>query len=61
VSHSPNDVEYRIYASTDFVLVTADPTLFKRPELAEVAHEIDVPRKVSTWTDDFNNLLQAVR
>jgi len=26
-----------------------------------VARTIDVPPKVSVWTDDFNNLLQALR
>jgi SAM-dependent methyltransferase len=61
VSHSPDDVEYNIYSITDFVLVTADPKLFDRPELAEVAAPIEVPAKVSVWTDDFNNLLQALR
>jgi SAM-dependent methyltransferase len=61
VSHSPDDVEYRLYASTDFVLVTADARLFAQPQLAEVAQEIVVPSKVSIWTDDFNNLLQALR
>jgi hypothetical protein len=61
VSHIPDDVEYNIYSITDFVLVTADPALFDRPALAEVAAPIEVPRKVTVWTDDFNNLLQALR
>jgi hypothetical protein len=26
-----------------------------------VAAPIEVPAKVSVWTDDFNNLLQALR
>jgi SAM-dependent methyltransferase len=61
VSHSPTDEEYALYSSTDFVLVTADPTLFEHPKLSGVAEEIGIPRKVSVWTDDFNNLLEAVR
>jgi len=61
VSHVPDDTEYGIYSVTDFVLVSADPGLFDRPELVEVAQPIEVPRKVSVWTDDFNNLLQALR
>ncbi len=61
VSHSPDDVEYSLYSVTDFVLVTADPQLFDRPELAGLAAPIEVPAKVSVWTDDFNNLLQALR
>ena len=61
VSHQPTDEEYSLYSSTDFVLVTADPTLFERPPLAGVAEEIALPRKVSLWTDDFNNLLEALR
>ncbi len=61
VSHSPDDVEYNLYSITDFVLVTADPKLFDRPELAGLAAPIEVPAKVSVWTDDFNNLLQALR
>jgi hypothetical protein len=61
VSHLPDDVEDTIYSSTDYVLVTADPRLFAAPQLQEVARTIAVPRKVSVWTDDFNNLLQALR
>jgi SAM-dependent methyltransferase len=61
VSHTPSDAEYGLYSTTDFVLVTTDAKLFERPQLAEVAEEIAVPRKVSVWTDDFNNLLQALR
>jgi hypothetical protein len=61
VSHVPTDEEHSLYSSTDFVLVTADPQLFDRPPLAGVAEVIEVPRKVSVWTDDFNNLLEALR
>jgi hypothetical protein len=61
VSHLPAEAEYDLYSSTDYVLVTADRTLFERPQLKEVAQAIAVPRKVSVWTDDFNNLLQALR
>lgn len=61
VSHQPTDEEFSIYSTTDFVLVTADPALFDRPPLAGVAEEIALPRKVSIWTDDFNNLLEALR
>jgi hypothetical protein len=61
VSHSPTDEEYVLYSSTDYVLVTSDPGLFEHPKLAGVAEEIKIPRKVSVWTDDFNNLLEAVR
>jgi SAM-dependent methyltransferase len=61
VSHVPTDEEYSLYSSTDFVLVTADPRLFERPALVDVAEEIKISRKVSVWTDDFNNLLEALR
>jgi spermidine synthase len=61
VSHSPDDFEYALYSVTDFALVTADPKLFERPQLAGIAEPIEVPSKVSVWTDDFNNLLQALR
>ena len=61
VSNQPTDEEYSLYSSTDFVLVAADPELFDRPPLAGVAEVIEIPRKVSVWTDDFNNLLEALR
>jgi SAM-dependent methyltransferase len=61
VSHQPDDGEYQLYSSTDFVLVTSDPKVFEQPQLKEVAQAIGVPSKVSVWTDDFNNLLQALR
>ncbi len=61
VRHVPEESEYQLYDSTDFVLVTSDPGLFERPQLKEFAQVIEVPSKVSVWTDDFNNLLQALR
>jgi SAM-dependent methyltransferase len=61
VSHEPVESEWQVYDSTEFVLVTADPKLFDAPQLKEVAHAIVAPPKVSVWTDDFNNLLQALR
>jgi SAM-dependent methyltransferase len=61
VSHQPTDEEYSLYSSTDFVLVTADPGLFARAPLAGAGEEIQIPRRVSVWTDDFNNLLEALR
>jgi hypothetical protein len=61
VRHVPEEIEYQLYDSTDFVLVTSDPKLFERPQLKELAQVIEVPSKVSVWTDDFNNLLQALR
>ncbi len=61
VSHQPTEEEYSLYSSTDFVLVTADPKLFDRLPLAGVAEVIGIPRNVSVWTDDFNNLLEALR
>jgi SAM-dependent methyltransferase len=61
VSHMPDEVEYNLYSVTDFVVVTADPKVFDRPELAGIAMPIEVPSKVSVWTDDFNTLLQALR
>jgi SAM-dependent methyltransferase len=61
VSHEPAEGEYQLYDSTEFVLVTADPKLFDAPQLKAVAQAIAVPPKVSVWTDDFNNLLQALR
>jgi hypothetical protein len=61
VSHVPDEAEYQIYDSTDYVLVTSDPRLFEHPQLQQTAQTIVVPRKVSVWTDDFNNLLQALR
>jgi SAM-dependent methyltransferase len=61
VRHVPEEKEYQLYDSTDFVLVTSDPKLFERPQLKELAQVIEVPSKVSVWTDDFNNLLQALR
>jgi SAM-dependent methyltransferase len=48
-------------ASTDWVLVTRDPELFKHAELAEVSEEIEVPAGLSAWTDDFNNLFQVLK
>ena len=47
--------------SNGLVLVTADAKLFDRAPLAGVAEVIEIPRKVSVWTDDFNNLLEALR
>ena len=61
VSHSPTDEEFQLYSSTDYVLVTADPKVFEHPKLNAAVEKIVAPKKVSVWTDSFNNLLEAVR
>ena len=61
VSDWPEGKAYDIYAGTDFVLVSADPSIFAAKVLAGVVTEIEVKRRVSVWTDDFNNLLEALK
>ena len=56
-----DDAEESDFARTDWVLVTRDQALLKRPEIARFASEIgDIPG-LGVWTDDFNNLFRILK
>jgi len=48
-------------SSTDWVLVTRSPEVFKAESLAGETEEIEVPAGQAIWTDDFNNLYQVLK
>jgi spermidine synthase len=48
-------------SSTDWVLVTRDAALLKRPEIARLTSEIEDIPGLRVWTDDFNNLFQILK
>jgi hypothetical protein len=48
-------------ARTDWVLVTRQPALLAREEIANVTSEIDDIPGLAVWTDDFNNLFQILK
>ena len=48
-------------SSTDWVLVTRQPEIFKTEPLAGATEEIEVPAGQAIWTDDFNNLYQVLK
>jgi hypothetical protein len=56
-----DDAEGSDLARTDWVLVTRDPAVLAREEIAKTASEIDEIRGLGVWTDDFNNLFQILK
>lgn len=47
--------------TSDWVLVSADPHFFGKPDLKEGLTEIKVRPGVQAWRDDYSSLLQVVR
>jgi len=56
-----DDSDHDGLAKTDWVLVTRDPQLLERPEIASVSSEIKQIRGLRPWTDDYNNLFQILK
>ncbi len=48
-------------AASTWVLVTADPAIFRSPLLKSAAVPVEIPRGQRLWTDDYSNVLQALR
>ena len=48
-------------ASTDWVLVTRNADVLKRPGIAKHVTDIDEIPGLGVWTDDFNNLFQILK
>ncbi|MFN3889692.1 MAG: spermidine synthase [Beijerinckiaceae bacterium] len=46
---------------SDWVLMAADPSWFNDPEIGEQAEELREAMRGPAWTDDFNNILSAIR
>jgi hypothetical protein len=47
--------------TTDWVLVAKDPAVLERPGIREAATPIAVDPGARPWTDDFNNLFEAMK
>jgi MFS family permease len=47
--------------TSDWVLLTKDKTLLLKPEILDGSFIIPPQPKLRVWTDDFNNLLQALK
>ena len=60
ISHDPDEKDER-YSRTDWVLVTHDRAFLRSDAVMRAASEIKVPRGLSLWTDDFNNLLRILK
>ncbi len=59
--HIRDDTKDGMTSISDWVLLSDNASLFKRPELAEFATPITKRPDWRLWTDDFNNLVQVLR
>jgi hypothetical protein len=48
-------------ASSDWVLLSRDPTVFSIPEIAQAFAPLSEDDSLPLWTDDYSNLLRVVR
>jgi hypothetical protein len=46
---------------SDWVLMASDASWFQSPKLEEVSEALRPPMRGPAWTDDFNNILSAIR
>jgi hypothetical protein len=60
VSHDPEEGDER-YARTDWMLVTSDSSFLDSPAVSGAKSAVEIPPRLSLWTDDFNNLLRIVK
>jgi hypothetical protein len=42
-------------------LLSANPEMFRLPELAAIAAPVKLQKKPVFWTDDYSNLFEVVR
>jgi hypothetical protein len=63
VSDTPQDTQGANYwlSSTDQILVTSQRTLFETDALRGVGTVLTPPAGFRVWTDDYNNLLRALK
>ena len=62
VSHSETDEEDRLhYASTDWMIVTANPALLETPAIKRVLQSVTARPELRSWSDDFNNLYRILK
>jgi hypothetical protein len=60
VEHDPVESDER-YSRTDWTLVTRDRGFLQSSALVQARTEVEVPARLSLWTDDFNNLLRILK
>lgn len=60
VSHDPDEKDDR-YSRTDWIMVTRDESFLTSDVVKKVSTAVEVPAKMSLWTDDFNNLLRILK
>ena len=46
---------------SDWVLMAEDPSWFKSPKLEEESEPLREAMRGRAWTDNFNNILSAIR
>jgi len=56
-----DDAEETDFSKTDWVLVTRNPALAAREDIAKKANTIDPIPGLSIWTDDYNNLFKILK
>jgi SAM-dependent methyltransferase len=56
-----DDTKDGMTSISDWVLLSDDPAMLAKPELADFATPIEPRRDWRLWTDDFNNLVQVLK
>jgi hypothetical protein len=48
-------------ASSDWVLLSRDPSVFSTSEIAQASTPLPINDSLPVWTDDYSNLLRVLR
>jgi len=56
-----DDEEHSPFSTSDWVMMAANATAMNSPELEEHGEALQPPHAGPAWTDDFNNIVSAIR
>jgi hypothetical protein len=60
ITHDPDESDWR-YSRTDWMLVTRNRDFLASHAVRKAETPVSIPKRLSLWTDDFNNLLRILK
>jgi hypothetical protein len=60
ITHDPDESDWR-YSRTDWMLVSRNRDFLASHAVRKAETPVSIPKRLSLWTDDFNNLLRILK